>query len=77
MEPNFPDGVILIIEPDLDYQPGDYVIAKNGDHEATFKQLIKDGADWYLKPINNRYPIKPLGTSTIIGVVREAIQKLR
>ena len=77
MEPNFPEGAILIIEPDMDFQPGDFVIAKNGDNEATFKQLVKDGADWYLKPLNPRYPIKPLGASAIIGVVREAIQKLR
>jgi SOS-response transcriptional repressor LexA len=77
MEPNFPEGAILIIEPDMDFQPGDYVIAKNGDNEATFKQLVKDGADWYLKPLNPRYPIKPLGTSTIIGIAREVIQKLR
>ena len=27
-----------------------YAVAKNGDEETTFKQLIKDGADWYLKP---------------------------
>lgn len=77
MEPNFPEGAILVVEPDMDFMPGDYVIAKNGDNEATFKQLMKDGADWYLKPLNHRYPIKPLGTSAIIGVVREVIQKLR
>jgi SOS-response transcriptional repressor LexA len=77
MEPEFTDGMILIVEPELDAQPGDYVIAKNGSEETTFKQLIKDGADWYLKPLNARYPIKPLGDSQIIGVVRAVERRFR
>jgi SOS-response transcriptional repressor LexA len=77
MEPDFQKGMILIVEPDLDPEPGDYVIAKNGDGETTFKQLIKDGGDWYLKPTNSRYPIKPLGEASIIGVVRSVERKLR
>lgn len=72
MEPRFTAGMILIIEPEMEAQPGDFVIAKNGDNETTFKQLIQDGADWFLKPLNERYPIKPLGESNIIGVVRAA-----
>lgn len=76
MEPDFPSGIIIVVEPDLDPRPGDYVIAKNGD-DATFKQLVKDGPDLYLKPINPRYPIKPLGEARIIGVVREAIRRFR
>lgn len=77
MEPDFPTGTLIVVEPDLDPLPGDYVIAKNGD-EATFKQLVKDGADWYLKPLNPRYPIKPLESPCrIVGVVREAIRRFR
>ena len=77
MEPDFVAGMILIVEPDLDAQPNDFVIAKNGGDETTFKQLIKDGGDWYLKPLNSRYPIKPLGHSAIIGVVRSVERKFR
>lgn len=76
MEPEFTEGMILIVEPEMDFSPNDFVIVKNGD-EATFKQLIKDGLDWYLKPLNPRYPIKPLGSSKIIGVVREATRRLK
>ena len=68
--------MILIVEPDMDAQPNDFVIAKNGD-EATFKQLVKDGADFYLKPLNPRYPIKPLADTRIIGVVREVLRRFR
>jgi len=77
MEPDFTPGMILIVEPDLDPQPGDYVIAKNGSDETTFKQLVKDGADWYLRPCNARYPLKPLGSSAIIGVVRAVEKRFR
>lgn len=77
MEPKFTDGMVLVVEPDMEPNPGDYVIAKNGSAETTFKQLIKDGADWFLKPLNDRYPIKPLGESTIIGVVRSVELRLR
>jgi len=77
MEPEFPAGVIVVVEPDLEPNPGDYVVVRNGGGEATFKQLVRDGEDWYLKPINPRYPIKPLGHSHIVGVVREMIKKFR
>lgn len=68
MEPTFTAGMMVIIEPELDPSPGDYVVAVNGDNEATFKQLIRDGSEWMLKPLNTRYPIRPLGDSRIIGV---------
>lgn len=77
MTPDFPEGVVIVVEPEMEPNPGDYVIARNGDDEATFKQLVKDGADYYLKPINDRYPIKPLGNYHVIGVVRELVRRFR
>jgi SOS-response transcriptional repressor LexA len=77
MEPEFREGMVIIVEPELEPTPGDFVIAKNADEETTFKQLVKDGADWYLKPLNDRYPIKPLGDSKIIGVVRAVEKRFR
>lgn len=77
MEPEFLAGMILIIEPELEPNPGDYVVAKNGGDETTFKQLVSDGGDWYLKPLNARYPIKPLGKSQIIGVLRAVEKRYR
>lgn len=77
MEPLFPAGTILIVEPELDAHAGDYVIAKNGDEEATFKQLVRDGGDWYLKPLNPRYPLKPFAGCHVVGVVRAAEHRFR
>lgn len=77
MTPEFQEGMLLIIEPELEPNPGDFVVARNGNDETTFKQLVKDGADWYLKPLNERYPLKPLGNSTIIGVLRAVEKRYR
>jgi SOS-response transcriptional repressor LexA len=75
MMDTFPPGVIIIVEPDFLPEHGHFVIAKNSNNEATFKQLIRDGGDMYLKPLNNQYPTRPLGDYQIIGVVREATQR--
>lgn len=74
---SFPAGSILIVEPDMEAIPGDYVIALNPARETTFKQLVKDGGDLYLKPLNSRYPLKPLGDAKVIGVVREFTKRFR
>ena len=72
MEPKFPDGSILIVEPDEDPLPGKYVIVRqNGDSDATFKQLVQDGGSMYLKPLNPRYPIMELKEDAVFcGVVK-------
>jgi SOS-response transcriptional repressor LexA len=77
MEPIFPAGTILIVEPELEAHANDYVIVKNGSEEATFKQLVKDGGDWYLKPLNPRYPLKPFVDCHVVGVVRAAERRFR
>ncbi len=77
MEPDFIEGSVIVIEPDMTPEANDFVVAQISENEITFKQLVKDGGDWYLKPLNNRYPLKPIGTAKIIGVVREVVRKLR
>lgn len=77
MEPKFEEGCVLVVEPDLEARPGDYVIAKNGENEATFKQLVRDGGEYLLKPLNPRYPIRPLGDAKIIGVVVQRLETFR
>lgn len=74
---SFPEGSIIIVEPEMEAVEGDYVIALNEEGETTFKQLVRDGGDYYLRPLNRRYPIKPLGTASIVGVVREFSKRFR
>ena len=48
------------------------VVALDDTNQATFKQLVIDGARRYLKPLNPRYPIIPVERDArICGVVRE------
>ncbi|MBA4285446.1 MAG: hypothetical protein C0434_07935 [Xanthomonadaceae bacterium] len=78
MAPDFPPGTILIVEPDTDHKAGDFVIVGNGAAEATFKQLVRDGDDWLLRPMNPQYPMKPMPENgRVIGVVVAATRKLR
>lgn len=74
---SFPEGSIIVVEPEMPALLGDYVIALNSSNETTFKQLVKDSGDLYLKPLNLRYPIKPLGSAKVIGVVREFTKRFR
>jgi SOS-response transcriptional repressor LexA len=74
---SFPEGSVVVVEPEMPPLPGDYVIVLNTANETTFKQLVWDGGELYLKPLNTRYPIKPLGSAKVIGVVREFTKRFR
>lgn len=77
MTPLFNEGMILIIEPDISANSGDFVIAKNSNGEVTFKQYEQDSGKFFLKPLNPQYPIIPIDDYQIIGVLRDAIIKFR
>jgi SOS-response transcriptional repressor LexA len=71
---NFPDGCLIIIDPERAPKSGDYVVAKDTTtQKATFKKLTTDGASWFLKPINPAYPTKEIDDPAlrVIGVVVE------
>ena len=62
MEPEFTEGDLVLIDPDEPLHPGDFVVAKNGEEEATFKKYRprgykEDGSELFeLKPLNDDYP---------------------
>ncbi|GHA05458.1 repressor [Oceanisphaera arctica] len=65
MTPEFSDGDLVIIDPDIEPVPGDYVAAKNGSREATFKKyrprgFNAGGVEYFeLIPLNEDYaPIR-------------------
>lgn len=78
MQPKFPDGCIIIVEPDEEATHGKYVVVRqNGDSEATFKQLIADGGTLFLRPVNDRYPIMPMRPdAVIVGVVKQMMMEV-
>lgn len=75
--PSFPEGTIIIVDPDRDPTPGRFVVVRqNHDDECTFKQLVKDGARMYLKPLNPRYPILDMGADAVVcGVLVQAVME--
>ncbi len=55
MRPEFSDGEVIIVNPHVEAVPGDYVIVKNDEEEATFRQLKKLGKTLFLHPLNPKY----------------------
>lgn len=71
MEPRFPDGATIIVEPEEEAFNGAFVIVRQNGDEATFKQLMIDGSQRFLKPLNPRYPILAMKDDAVIcGVVK-------
>jgi SOS-response transcriptional repressor LexA len=75
MEPEFREGDVVVIDPDVRPDPGNFVVARNDEEAATFKKYrprgIIDGAEVFeLVPLNPDYavmrsdqqPIQIIGT---------------
>ena len=79
MQPKFPENTTLLVDPDLQPKNRDYVIVNVGNNEqATFKQLLFDGSDKYLKPLNADFKVTRIDNQPhrFLGVVTEARIKL-
>jgi SOS-response transcriptional repressor LexA len=74
MYPMFPDGTLLIIEPNHAYEHRDFVVVfLKDENRAIFKQLLIDGSRRYLKSINKDYPsISLTANDKILGVMLQA-----
>lgn len=85
MSPEFKAGDKIIVDPEVLPLPGDYVIAQNGEHEATFKKYRPRGYDaegqviFELTPLNPDYPVLNSSEQSIriIGTVVEHIRSLK
>ena len=72
--PSVAEGMLILVDPDVDAVPGKLVIAQWPDSsEAIFRKLSEEGGQRYLVPLNPTYP-KALFTEAcrIIGVVVQA-----
>ncbi|MFM5431442.1 LexA family protein [Aeromonas veronii] len=69
----YPQGAVLIVDPDVEPTEGCRVIAKVGQ-QVTFKELVSDAGDWFLRPLNPQYSMTPVSDDVeICGVVRCAV----
>lgn len=63
MEPDFIEGDRVIVDPRVEPLPGDFVVAKNGEEEATFKKYRPRGTNergqmvFELVPLNDDFPV--------------------
>jgi SOS-response transcriptional repressor LexA len=85
MEPKFREGDVVVIDPTIQPQPGDYVVATNDGHETTFRRFRSAGINEHgstvfeLLPLNSVYGVmrsdrQPLG---VVGVMVEHRQYRR
>lgn len=69
-KPSFPEGMLILVDPEEEVEFGDFCVARLLNDEFTFKRLIRDGGTSYLEPLNPRFELIPInGNCTIIGKV--------
>jgi len=59
MLPDFREGDRVIIDPQISPNPGDFVVAKNGENEATFKKYRPRGANERGEQVIELVPLNP------------------
>ena len=69
MEPLFSEGEMIFVDPDLEWKPGDYVIARHPDgySEATLlRQVKRIGSQCMLHPLNRKYDDLPVANQDAV-----------
>jgi SOS-response transcriptional repressor LexA len=73
MEPKFHEGDLIFVDPEAECIHGSYVVARlDDDNHATFKQLIIESGQKFLKAANPNWPeqLIPInGNCTLVGKV--------
>lgn len=85
MLPDFTEGDLVLIDPELTPRPGDFVAARNTNQEATFKKyrvrgITESGIDVFeLVPLNSDYPVIRSDEHhlSVIGTMVEHRRKFR
>ncbi|HDS1737492.1 S24 family peptidase [Pseudomonas sp. BP8] len=51
-----PEGMLVLVDTGLEVEPGRLVIARQPGKSAVLRQLIEEGGERMLRPLNTRYP---------------------
>jgi len=75
---SIPAGTFVLFDTGREAVNGSLVVAKlTDDNEATFKKLIIDGSQKYLKGLNPQWPMVPVnGNCKVLGVAIETKMRL-
>lgn len=79
MSPRFPEGILLIVDPNRPAKNRDFAIIHIQDQpNAVFKQVLTDGEDLYLKPLNPDFKttLVEKDRCRILGTVIQAKENL-
>ncbi|MGO4326681.1 LexA family protein [Cupriavidus sp. 2TAF22] len=77
--PSFPEGMLLFVNPDVEAQPGKFVIVRRNGNEATFKKLTLVDGELFLEALNPEWPNRFLRLQKddhICGVIMTATLEL-
>lgn len=69
MRPSFPEGILVLCDPDHAPDPGDFCLVKLiSENEIAFKKFVKEDGRGWLEPLNTatRYQTIPQNDSTVI-----------
>ena len=78
MEPEFPAGCIIVIDPAANVRNGSFVIAEPPGDELIFRQLLVQEDRYFLKAMRTGYPdIEIPGLQAIKGVIVQRAGKRR
>ncbi len=75
MEPEFTEGDIIILDPHMKPNSGDYVIVRNDEGEATLKQFKQYGYTRILHPLNPKYDEIILNEKHQYVIVGKVVEK--
>lgn len=73
MLPEFEEGEIIVVEPSGLVKDGSYVVAYVND-EYIFRQIVKSGEGWMLKPLNPLYeniPVADIGVAKGVVIMKK------
>ncbi|EOM2314415.1 LexA family protein, partial [Escherichia coli] len=54
-KPSFPEGMLILVDPEREIEDGDFCVARMNGDEFTFKRFIRESGKAYLEPLNPRF----------------------
>lgn len=76
MEPRFKTGDIIVVDPDAQIDPDNFVIVRNAEGEVLFKQLRRYGRTWVLHSLNPKYPDIEVGRIARLKLIGKVVRKV-